>query len=98
MNREKQQRAPFVEALEAYCRLKMKAYHTPGHKLGQGISTYQEKLFGPALSRDLGVMYALDDLFQPEGALKEAMELAADLYGAGRTFFSINGTTAVSRP
>lgn len=39
-------------------------------------------------------MYALDDLFQPEGALKEAMELAADLYGAGRTFFSINGTTA----
>lgn len=94
MNREKQQRAPFVEALEAYCRLKMKAYHTPGHKLGQGISTYQEKLFGPALSRDLGVMYALDDLFQPEGALKEAMELAADLYGAGRTFFSINGTTA----
>ena len=48
MNREKQQRAPFVEALEAYCRLKMKAYHTPGHKLGQGISTYQEKLFGPS--------------------------------------------------
>ena len=39
-------------------------------------------------------MYALDDLFQPEGPLKEAMELAADLYGAGRTFFSVNGTTA----
>lgn len=94
MNREQQQRAPFVEALENYCRLHMKAYHTPGHKLGQGISDYQEKLFGPALSRDLGVMYALDDLFQPEGPLKEAMDLAADLYGAGRTFFSINGTTA----
>ena len=94
MNREKQQRAPFVEALEAYCRQEMKAYHTPGHKLGHGISDYQEKLFGRALSRDLGVMYALDDLFQPEGPLKEAMDLAADLYGAGRTFFSINGTTA----
>ena len=53
MNREKQQRAPFVEALEAYCRLKMKAYHTPGHKLGQGISTYQEKLFGPAFQETL---------------------------------------------
>ena len=32
-------------------------------------------------------MYALDDLFQPEGPLKEAMDLAADLYGAGRTIF-----------
>lgn len=94
MNREKQQKAPFVEALEAYCRQGMKAYHTPGHKLGQGISEYQAGLFGPALSRDLGIMYALDDLFQPEGPLKEAMELAADLYGAGRSFFSVNGTTA----
>ena len=94
MDREKQQKAPFVEALEGYCQQHMKAYHTPGHKLGQGISAYQADLFGDALRRDLGVMYALDDLFQPEGALKEAMELAADLYGAGRTFFSINGTTA----
>ena len=87
MDREKQQKAPFVEALEGYCQQHMKAYHTPGHKLGQGISAYQADLFGDALRRDLGVMYALDDLFQPEGALKEAMELAADLYGAGRTFF-----------
>lgn len=94
MNKEKQQKAPFVEALEGYCRQGMKAYHTPGHKLGQGISEYQSSLFGEALSRDLGLMYALDDLFQPEGPLKEAMELAADLYGAGRTFFSVNGTTA----
>lgn len=39
-------------------------------------------------------MYALDDLFDPGGPLGEAMELAADLYGAGRTFFSVNGTTA----
>lgn len=94
MNREKQQKAPFVEALEAYCRAKMVPFHTPGHKLGKGISAYQKALFGEALRRDLGLMYALDDLFQPEGALKEAMDLAADLYGAGRTFFSINGTTA----
>lgn len=94
MDRKKQERAPFVEALEGYCQQHLKAYHTPGHKLGQGISAYQASLFGDALRRDLGVMYALDDLFQPEGALKEAMDLAADLYGAGRTFFSINGTTA----
>jgi arginine/lysine/ornithine decarboxylase len=55
---------------------------------------YQKGLFGQALRRDLGLMYALDDLFQPQGPLREAMALAADLYGAGRSFFSVNGTTA----
>lgn len=90
----RQAKTPFVDALEAYCSANMIPYHTPGHKIGRGISAYQQYLFGDALRRDLGVMYALDDLFQPEGALREAMELAADLYGAGRTFFSVNGTTA----
>lgn len=94
MQTNKQHRAPFVEALEGYCRQGFTAFHTPGHKLGRGASDYQKDLFGSALRRDLGLMYALDDLFQPEGPLKEAMDLAAQLYGAGRTFFSINGTTA----
>lgn len=94
MNIEKQKQTPFVEALESYCQKGMIPFHTPGHKIGKGISIYQKELFGNALRRDLGVMYALDDLFQPEDSLKEAMELAADLYGAGKTFFSINGTTA----
>ena len=61
-----QQRAPFVEALEAYCQLHMVPFHTPGHKLGHQSSAYQKMLFGEALIRDLGVMYALDDLFQPK--------------------------------
>lgn len=94
MNIEKQKRAPFVKALEDYCQLHMVPFHTPGHKIGVGASAYQKEVFGDALRRDLGLMYALDDLFQPEGPLLDAMELAADLYGAGRTFFSINGTTA----
>ncbi len=94
MDRIKQERAPFAEALEAYCAAGMAPYHTPGHKCGRGAPPYMRRLFGDALRRDLGLMYALDNLFQPEGPLREAMELAADLYGAGRTFFSVNGTTA----
>lgn len=90
----RQQEAPFVKALEDYCAQHFVPFHTPGHKVGVGASDYQQHLFGDALRRDLGLMYALDDLFTPVGPLKEAMELAADLYGAGRTFFSINGTTA----
>lgn len=94
MDNQRQQRAPFAEALESYCASGMMPYHTPGHKGGKGAPPYMQKLFGQALRRDLGLMYALDDLFQPEGPLRGAMELAADLYGAGRTFFSVNGTTA----
>ena len=77
-----QHRAPFAEALEEYCAKKMIPFHTPGHKAGKGAPVYEKTLFGAALRRDLGLMYALDDLFQPEGPLKEAMELAADLYAA----------------
>lgn len=91
---KRQEQAPFVRALEDYCKQRMIPFHTPGHKIGVGASAYQKSVFGDALRRDLGLMYALDDLFQPEGPLLEAMELAADLYGAGRTFFSVNGTTA----
>lgn len=91
---KRQAQAPFVQALETYCQARMIPFHTPGHKIGVGASDYQRTVFGEALRRDLGLMYALDDLFQPEGPLLAAMELAADLYGAGRTFFSVNGTTA----
>ena len=94
MNKDAQKKAPFADALEEYCRQRMIPFHTPGHKLGTGAPVREQLLFGKALRQDLGLMYALDDLFQPEGPLREAMELAADAYGAGRTFFSVNGTTA----
>ena len=94
MNKDAQKKAPFADALEEYCRQRMVPFHTPGHKLGAGAPVREQILFGKALRQDLGLMYALDDLFQPEGPLREAMELAADAYGAGRTFFSVNGTTA----
>lgn len=94
MDKIKQQQTPFVDALEEYCRLQMIPFHTPGHKGGRQASAYQRTLFGEALRRDLGLMYALDNLFQPVGPLQEAMALAADLYGAGKSFFSVNGTTA----
>lgn len=90
-----QQRMPFVEALEAYTKAGFTAFHTPGHKLGVGAPSSLKKWMNPALPYDLGVMYALDDLHEPEGVLKEAQDLAAQLYGAEQTWFSINGTTAI---
>ena len=70
-------------------------FHTPGHKIGMEAPQLLKDWMGPALPYDLGVMYALDDLHEPEGELKEAQELTAELYGADCCWFSINGTTAL---
>ncbi len=92
---KKQESMPFVEALEEYKRKGYIPFHTPGHKIGTGASPLLKEWMEPALSYDLGVMYALDDLHEPEGALLEAEQLASELYGADYTWFSINGTTSL---
>ena len=86
---------PFVEALEAYKNEQFTPFHTPGHKIGVGAPTRLQQWMGAALPYDLGIMYALDDFHEPEGALLEAQQLAAELYGAEYTWFSVNGTTAI---
>lgn len=90
-----QQKMPFVEALEEYKKEHFVPFHTPGHKIGQEAPPILKSWMGHALPYDLGVMYALDDLHEPEGALLEAEQLAAQLYGADYTWFSINGTTSL---
>ncbi|WP_251425262.1 aminotransferase class I/II-fold pyridoxal phosphate-dependent enzyme [Veillonella agrestimuris] len=91
----KQKKMPFVEALVEYKKDSFIPFHTPGHKIGQGAPHLLQQWMGPALPYDLGVMYALDDLHEPEGALQEAQDLTAKLYGADHCWFSINGTTAL---
>ena len=71
----KQEKMPFVEALEAYKEQHFVPFHTPGHKIGVEAPQRLKDWMGPALPYDLGVMYTLDDLHEPEGALKEAQDL-----------------------
>ena len=90
-----QDKMPFVEALELYKDQHFVPFHTPGHKIGGEAPILLKDWMGPALPYDLGVMYALDDLHEPERELKEAQDLTAELYGAEYCWFSINGTTAL---
>ena len=90
-----QEKMPFVEALESYKDQHFVPFHTPGHKIGVEAPQLLKNWMGPALPYDLGVMYALDDLHEPERELKEAQDLTAELYGADCCWFSINGTTAL---
>lgn len=43
---------------------------------------------------DLTELPGLDNLYYPEGAIKEAQERAASFFGAGHTFFLVNGATS----
>lgn len=70
-------------------------FYTPGHKRGQGIAPELRALLGAAVFQaDLPELPELDNLFAPEGVLQTSQELAADAFGADRSWFLVNGSTA----
>ncbi|MCQ2522431.1 MAG: aminotransferase class I/II-fold pyridoxal phosphate-dependent enzyme [Lachnospiraceae bacterium] len=68
--------------------------HMPGHKRNTEIFTGREsRLLQPFYQYDMTEIAGTDDLHHAEGILKEAQQRAADLYGAGETFFLVGGST-----
>ncbi|SFH88512.1 Arginine/lysine/ornithine decarboxylase [Selenomonas ruminantium] len=89
-----QLRAPIAEAMQAYARDGALAFHTPGHKQGLGAHPLLRKLItAEGLREEVSLMEELDDLHEPTMCIREAQELAADLYGADAAYFMINGTS-----
>lgn len=87
-------RAPVAEAMRAYARDGALAFHTPGHKQGLGAHPLLRALITPeGLREEVSLMEELDDLHEPSSCIREAQELAAELYGADAAYFMINGTT-----
>ena len=91
---DRQSTAPISKAMEAYAGDGALAFHTPGHKQGLGAHPLLKNLItASGLRQDVSLMEELDDLHEPAGCIKEAQELAADLWGARESLFVINGTT-----
>ena len=87
-------RKPLWDAMEKYYEAHVYPMHTPGHKGGRGMARELQEVLGrKALAMDVSLMSELDDLHRPETCLKEAQELAAQLYGADQSYFAVNGTT-----
>ena len=88
-----QERTPYLDALREYAGLKRLPFHVPGHLQGRGASPLLHETFGSAvLEIDLCSGVGNLDGFDGSG-LDEAQRLAAELYGAERTWFLINGST-----
>ena len=81
-------RAPILETLTAYLARGVYPFHTPGHKGGRFTPPELVELWGPAaFAYDLPAMTATDNTLHPTHCVKEAQELAAELFGAAATFY-----------
>ena len=88
------ERAPIFETLTSYSRGGIYGFHTPGHKGGRFAAPEISELVGKSgLELDLPSMTATDNTFHPTHCVREAQALAADLFGAGATFFLTAGST-----
>ncbi len=90
----KQKQTPLVDALKKYRKERPTYFCIPGHRYENGVSDrWLKKDETGFLAYDLTEATGLDDLHEPEGAIREAQELLADLYGAGKSYFLVNGST-----
>ncbi|MDD4239390.1 MAG: DegT/DnrJ/EryC1/StrS family aminotransferase [Desulfotomaculaceae bacterium] len=91
---ERQGQAPLFEALCRHTEKNTANLHIPGHRQGRSIPEGLLSLGNKDLfSLDLTELPGLDDLHNPSGPIHLAQELAANLYGADRSFFLVNGTS-----
>ncbi len=85
-----QRAAPLVEAVRHYAAAGTVPFSTPGHKRGAGAA--------PDLVELLGAQVLSHDVWLNTGdhhrALQSAEALAADAWGAQRSFFLVNGSTS----
>lgn len=89
-------KAPIVEALKTAYKNPTYQFHIPGHTKGKAVYKEFKKLIGEkALSIDTTDEFDnLGTLHPATGPIAEAQELAAQAFGAEKTFFLLNGSTA----
>lgn len=81
--------APLYNELMAYSHSKL-AFHMPGHKFGTIADLNKLNLSSLDNTEAIG----MDNLYEANGIIRQAMNLMADFYGARDTIFLTNGSTA----
>jgi lysine decarboxylase len=88
-------RAPILEGIGRYFSNGVIPFSTPGHKRGVGMDKEFAQLFVEAgLAFDIPLGGGVDDTNFDADTLRVAEDLAADAWGADRTFFLVNGSSA----
>src|SRR5207245_2417289 len=92
--RAEQGRAPYLDALCEYAARDPARLHVPGHKGGLGADSQLLRALGErALRLDIPALtYGIDVGPEPT-PFEQAQQLAAQAWGAQRTWFLINGAS-----
>lgn len=89
-----QTKTPLFDAIVEYGKKKPAYFRIPGHRYEKGINPKWREVVGDKIfSFDLTETPFCDDLHNASGAIKQAEELAAELWGADYTHFLVNGST-----
>jgi len=89
-----QEDAPYLEALSAYARRDPARLHVPGHKGGAGADRGLIEAIGEqALALDVPALTYGIDLGPEPTPFEQAQRLAAQAWGARRTWFLVNGAS-----
>jgi lysine decarboxylase len=89
-----QQAMPYLEALRAYANREPGRFHVPGHKGGAAACPAMVEAFGEqALRLDVPALTQGVDAGPEPTPFQKAQMLAADAWGARRTWFLINGAS-----
>lgn len=82
---------PLVEALLKFCAADPVSFHVPGHKGGSFSGLPADLRL--VLRYDLTELTGLDDLHEPDGAIKDSQQRLTAFYGSDQSFFLVNGST-----
>jgi arginine/lysine/ornithine decarboxylase len=87
-----QAEAPYFDALVAYAGRGPGRFHVPGHKGGAGADPQLLEAFGPgAFDLDIPALIEGVDVGEEPSPFQRAQELAAEAWGAKRSWFLVNG-------
>jgi lysine decarboxylase len=90
-----QRRTPLFDAILDFVSREPAPFFIPAHKMGRGIDPRFTDFAGENIFKmDLSEVWGVDDLHRPSGPIREAQALAADAWGADRSYFLVNGTSA----
>src|SRR5438132_482374 len=90
----RRRRTPYLDALRAYAERDPGRFHVPGHKGGDAADPTMREAFGArALRMDIPALTQGIDAGPAPTPFQQAQELAAEAWGARRTWFLINGAS-----
>jgi arginine decarboxylase len=86
--------APYLDALRAYADRDPGRFHVPGHKGGAAADALMTEAFGErALRMDIPALTQGIDAGPSPTPFQQAQQLAAEAWGARRTWFLVNGAS-----